>query len=293
MEFIKQSIDKILLAIAGAILLFALAVGAMDFRESHLIAKEGVSLTLNDSTYQPSEVKSPRILTQTWEKATHQKRGEDWIYDVFTPPVIYYNPVTLQFTVTPPDFRRPVVLTDDPFQVELLDVRPRPYRIQLVGYLGKEGDYVATFEYVPTGVTLVGRPGKRFPQVHVELRSLEVEKQTSTVGNMPIVDLIAKAVIYDEDSGEEVLLTNKERRMLSGPEAVFRIKGNAIIEYTYTEGGIILNGPQTYTINRLQVSPPQATLILTSPDLEDPLVKSISPVSRGSFDSGDDNFFNP
>jgi hypothetical protein len=291
MKFIKQSIDKILLVIAGVIFLCALVIGAMHFSKSHLISKEGVSLVLKNNIYQPLDVKSPRILTQTWEKTPHQKRGADWIYDVFTPPVIYYNPVTLQFTVTPPDFRRPVVLTEDPFQVELLDVRPRPYRIQLVGYLGKDGDYVATFEYVPTKATLVGKPGKRFPQAHVELRSLEVEKTTTTVGSMPIVDLVAKAVIYDEDSGEEVLLTNKERRMLSGPEAVFRIKDNAIIEYTYNEGGIIVNGQQTYSINRLQVYPPQATLILTSPDLEDPIVRSISPVSRGSFESDDDNLF--
>ncbi|MBL4575188.1 MAG: hypothetical protein JKY51_03705 [Opitutaceae bacterium] len=293
MAFIKQFIDKILLSMAGCIFLFALVVWIIDLRESHLIIKEGVTLTLGGNVYEPSEVRSPRILTQTWEKAPHQKRGEKWLYDVFTPPVIYYNPVTLRFTVTPPDFRRPVVLTEDPFEVELLDVRARPYRMQLVGYLGEEGDYVATFEYVPTGGTLVGRPGKRFSQAHVTLRSFEVEKKTSTIGNMPIVESIAKAVLFDEDSGEEILLTNKERRMLSGAEAVFRIKGNSIIEYTYTEGGLILNGEQTYSINRLQVFPPRATLILTSPDLADPLVRSISPVNRGSFDTEEDDFYAP
>lgn len=231
--------------------------------------------------YVPNPANPLRIVTQTWEKAPPQSSGREWVYDVFTPPVIYYNPVTLQFTVSPPEFERPVELAEDTFDLELLEVRPQPFRLQLVGYVGREGDHLASFESVSTGETMTGRPGRRFDQVGVTLRSFELRKEAIPAGGgTPVFDTVAVAVVYDEETGQDWVLTDKTRAMLPGPEAVFRISGNPIIEYLLKEGAEVSNGRQVYTIDALMLSPSQATITLTDPDLPEPISRTIYPVPR-------------
>ena len=231
--------------------------------------------------YEPNPASPLRIVTQTWEKAPAQTSGKEWVYDVFTPPVIYYNPVTLQFTVSAPEFDRPVAITEDTFNLELLEVRPQPFRLQLVGYVGRDGDHLASFESVSTGETMTGRPGRRFDSVGVTLRSFELRKEAIPAGGTtPVFDTVAVAVVFDEETGQDWVLTDKTKAMLPGPEAVFRIAGNPIIEYLLKEGAEIRNGTQVYTIEALILSPSQATIRLTDPALPEPIRRTILPSPR-------------
>ncbi len=279
--------DRILLAIMLAGFLW---MGFRAYQRFSLID----TISAGDSTpgvppkpYHPNPATPLRIETQTWEAAPPQSGGKEWVYDVFTPPVIYYNPVTLQFTVSPPEFKRPVELTEDSFALELLEVRPQPFRLQLVGYVGCEGDHLVTFECVSTGESLVGRPGKRFDTVGVTLRTFELRKESIPMGGgaAPVFDTVAVAVVYDEETGEDWVLTDKTKAMLPGPEAVFRISGSPIIEYLLKEGAEIVNGRQTYTIDALILSPSQATITLSDPDLPEPVTRTVYPVPR-YFDPG-------
>lgn len=278
--------DRILL---GAMLLAFLWMGFQAYQRFSLIDTVSAGDPMPGVAarpYQPNPATPLRIVTQTWEKAPPQSSGKEWVYDVFTPPVIYYNPVTLQFTVSPPEFARPVEFTEDTFDLELLEVRPQPFRLQLVGYIGREGDHLASFESVSTGATMTGRPGKRFPSVGVTLRSFELRKEAIPAGgSTPVFDTVAVAVVYDEETGEDWLLTDKTKAMLPGPEAVFRISGNPIIEYLLKESAEVVNGRQVYTIDALILSPSQATVTLTDPDLPEPVTRTIYPVPR-YIDSG-------
>jgi hypothetical protein len=231
--------------------------------------------------YQPEPATPMSIETQVWDKAPSQTSGKEWIYDVFTPPVIYYNPVTLHFTVSPPEFDRPIVLTDDPFDLELLEVRPQPFRVQLVGYVGRDDDHLATFENVSTGETMMGRPGSRFENVGITRRSFELKQETiPSSSRSPVFDTVAVAVVYDEETGQDRVLTDKTKAMLPGPEAVFRISGKPIIEYLLKEGAEIRSGTQVYTIEALILSPSQATVRLTDPALPEPIQRTILPAPR-------------
>lgn len=231
--------------------------------------------------YEPNPATPLRIVTQTWENAPPQSSGKEWVYDVFTPPVIYYNPVTLQFTVSPPEFERAVEVAEDTFDLQLLEVRPQPFRLQLVGYVGREGDHLASFENVSTGETMTGRPGRRFDSVGITLRSFELRKEAiPTGGGSPVFETVAVAVVYDEETGQDWVLTDQTRAMLPGPEAVFRIAGNPIIEYLLKEGAEVTNGRQVYTIDALVLSPSQATVTLVEPDRPEPLTRTIYPVPR-------------
>ena len=98
------------------------------------------------------EVKSSMLedlsLAIHWEQATSQG-GSNWIFDIFTPPVIYYNEETGTFTVTAPfPDASPV---DQAFELELMEITPVPFRFQLVSYAGAEGNYMLTLENLDSG----------------------------------------------------------------------------------------------------------------------------------------------
>ncbi|RKX34235.1 MAG: hypothetical protein DRP71_07720 [Verrucomicrobia bacterium] len=278
---IFHRIDRILLGLMLVIFLWMAVLSYQRFGQiDSVIAGDPIQpLVLADYTPEPATPLS--IVTQIWEKAPAQSSGKEWIYDVFTPPVIYYNPVTLQFTVSPPEFDRPVILTDDPFDLELLEVRPQPFRIQLVGYVGQDDDYLATFENVATGETMMGRPGRRFEGVGITLRSFELRQETIPSGSRsPVFDTVAVAVVFDEETGQDRILTDNTKAMLPGPEAVFRIADNPIIEYLLKEGAEIRDGTQVYSIEALILSPSQATVRLTDPALPEPIQRTILPSPR-------------
>ena len=45
----------------------------------------------------------PRVAPKpSWAKPAAQSEGGGWVYEVFTPPVIYYNAAARSFAVTPP-----------------------------------------------------------------------------------------------------------------------------------------------------------------------------------------------
>src|SRR5690606_8501223 len=102
-----------------------------------------------------------RVSTKTWPSAPEQSTGPEWVYDVFTPPEIYYDNVTKQFTVSAPFTPPP---QEPPFGVELIEIRPDVFPLQLVGYIGDEGDQRGTFENALTGETIIGRTGKKMPE---------------------------------------------------------------------------------------------------------------------------------
>lgn len=273
--------DRMLLAVM--LLLFAWMAYRSFERFAHIdVISAGEPIAAAPARpYTPEPVTPLRIVTQTWEKAPSQSSGKEWVYDVFTPPFIYYNPVTLQFTVSPPEFERPVEFKDDSFALELLEVRPQPFRLQLVGYVGRDGEYLATFESVSTGETMTGRPGKRFDDLGITLRSFELrQERVSSGGGTPVFDAVAVATVHDEETGEDRVLTDKSKAMLPGPEAVFRFSANPIIEYLLKEGAEIANGSQIYRIDALIVSPSQATVTLSEPGLPEPVTRTIRPVPR-------------
>jgi hypothetical protein len=273
--------DRILLGLMLVLFLWMAFRSFQRFGQIDSVVAGDPIVPLSAADYQPEPATPMSIETQVWEKAPAQSSGKEWIYDVFTPPVIYYNPVTLQFTVSPPEFDRPIILTDDPFELELLEVRPQPFRVQLVGYVGRDNDHLATFENVATGETMMGRPGSRFASVGITLRSFELRQETIPSGSRsPVFDTVAVAVVYDEESGQDRVLTDKTKAMLPGPEAVFRIVGNPIIEYLLKEGAEIRNGNQVYTIEALILSPSQATIRLTDPALPEPIQRTILPSPR-------------
>jgi len=270
-----KSQDKIL---CGAALLLLLAsAGWMLLQNSKLEAlRNASSVNAPQSAYTPAGIDAPAVSTKTWPVAPSQTRGADWIYDVFTPPEIYYSETTKQFSVTPP-----VTVTipepEAPFGVSLVSVKQDAFRLQLVGYVGGEGDYRGTFEDTVSGETGVGRTGKVFTKLGLAIKSFEVKRnKIITKESMPVYDTVATAVVVDTKTGEETTLTNKKRLIKGTPIAVLKL-GDASGTVEQKAGGTFTAGDATYTVINVTAEPPSAEITKTAPTMKTPLTKTLTP----------------
>ena len=209
-----------------------------------------------------------RVRKATWMNPRSQKRGSKWLFDVFTPPQIYYNPVSQEFAVTPPDLLAKSDSNDpwNSFGIELLDVRPRPYRLQLVGYAGEPGNYIATFEYIPTGETLLAKEGNLLVEVGVKIVSFDVKQmEVEQEGSMQVFENVGVAKLMDYEQNEEIYLTNLETKIFSDLEARVRTVEDGQ-EYLVREGSQVKLEHGLYIIGDLSSEPKEAMITRVSED---------------------------
>jgi len=269
MRPLTRHYDKVLLGLGVLVFLAAGGLGAMRLRKLDEIAARNPAGGIEPARYEIEKAVVPTIEMVVWNEAPAQSRGSEWRYDVFTPPVIYYNDQTRTFSVTPPTNTRPVASapSDTPYDIELVSVRQEPYRIQLVGYVGASDNPIATFAIADSGETVVGRPGRRFEKHQFSVKSFKIDRQTTPVGEgMPVVENVAVAVILDEETGREEILTNRETKMLPRLQATFRVNVYPGETVKVREGATIQANGQAYLVTQLSLLPPQAVVSRRSRD---------------------------
>ncbi|HUG10998.1 MAG TPA: hypothetical protein VMM36_08290 [Opitutaceae bacterium] len=209
--------------------------------------------------YQPAALANPEKVTEIWT-APAAGGGDAWVFDVFTPPVIYYDVANHKFSVTPPDTEPGEARgLENAFGIELVEVKRTPYRIQLVGYVGSEGDYIATFEDVEAGETFLARPGRTIEGPGVMLRSFAVEKiRDDSGGGTAVQDTRATAIIRDLRQNRDVTLVQKVRQMNDAPSAVFRVAGELARNVEGRQGDTVTTADATYIIVMVSFDPPTA-----------------------------------
>ncbi len=273
-----KSQDKVLFGAASVLLLASL--GWTVLQTSKLGAlRESANTGLTPTPYTPAGIDAPKVSTQTWPVAPSQTRGAEWVYDVFTPPEIYYNAATKQFSVTPPSTAPVAAAPEVPFGVELVQVKQDVFRLQLVGYIGGEGDYRGTFENALTGETIIGRAGKKIPDLDLTIRSFEVKRnRTRSAESMDIITIEAVAVVLDNKTGETYSLSNKSRLIKGTPFALLKTDG-ASEPAPYKAGAKLTVGAATYTVLNVVAEPASVEITKESPDLKEPLTKTLTPGS--------------
>lgn len=270
-----KSQDKILF---GAAFLLLLASAGWAFLQNPKIAalKAEPNTNLSKIAYVPTGTDAPKVSTRSWPLAPAQTRGPEWIYDVFTPPEIYYLESTKQFSVTVPVEKPPVVVVEKPFGLEIVSVKQDTFRLQLVGYIGGEGDYRGTFEDTTTGDTVIGRSGKVFPKLGLTVKSFEVKRNVITSKeSMPVYDTEATAVVVDSKTGEEIVLTNKRRLIKGTPIATFKFLETSET-FERKAGEKILAGGATYTVVNVVAEPVSAEVSKEAPD-QPSVTKTLTP----------------
>lgn len=272
-----KSQDKIIFGVA---LLVLLSAGAWTFlQQAKVAALRNVSSSTSGSqaAYVPTGVDAPTVSTSTWPTAPAQPRGKLWVYDVFTPPEIYYNEATKEFSVTPPTPpappEQPKVI---PFGLELVEIKQDVFRLQLVGYVGNVGTYMGTFENTVTGDTFLAKAGKKVPALGLTIRDFDVKRTlVPAKDSMPIYETLATAVVIDDKTGEQITLTNKERRIKGTPIAIFKVTGSEQVFHQKSDTSFSVGDVQ-YSVGPVTSEPAAAEVTKKAPGLKSPETKTLT-----------------
>lgn len=270
-----NSQDKIVFGAAAVALLASVSWTMLQSSKlDELRASSEVAMPASE--YAPVGIDAPRVTTKTWPDPAAQSTGPKWIYDVFTPPEIYYDSASKQFTVSEPRVG-PIDVVDKPFGVELVEVRPDVFALQLVGYIGEAEEARGNFVNTVTGDTIIGRSGKKISELGLTIKEFKVEKITiRSEGSMDTYITVASAVVVDDKTGDQVTLTNRERYIQGAPFAVLKVTGSNA-EQKHKEGARFTIDDVSYTVARITEEPPSVEIVKESPELKEPVKKTLTP----------------
>jgi hypothetical protein len=271
------SSDKVLLGSAALLAVSSAVIfGFMAVR--HIGAPSGVipEVVLTDTPYVPAAPDAPPVKTETWAAPVAQSRGRDWIYDTFTPPEIFYNARSKQFTVKPPSS----LLDEDAmeaFGLELVAVRPEPFRLQLIGYVGGEGNWRGMFQNLVSGQVFLASGGHRVSPLALTVRSLDVSAHPIRMGeSMTTRQRVATAVVRDEKTGTDVTLTHRER-VFTGTVFAFVAAPGQTATREVRAGDMFTVGEATYRIEKIETTPASVEVVKESPTLSQPDRRVLTP----------------
>jgi hypothetical protein len=226
----------------------------------------------------------------TWNAPGTQPHGSGWVYEIFTPPVIYYDATAKSFAVASPSLVPSTAPSSEEIAtaVELLDVKPAPYRLQLVGYFLAAGGYTGIFSRPDSGETILARAGRRFPDLGLELRDLTVTKvEVGRRAAQPIFDVAALALLHDAQADADVTLDSRARRFTNIPLAVIRNRAGGGKAQEMRTGDEFQSKRETYRIEQIQLDPAEVRVAWVTAGGIEPQTCILRP-SFGAGDEPDD-----
>ena len=205
-------------------------------------------------------------VARRWLEPTAQRRGLGWIYDLFTPPAVQFDPRSRALTAIPSLGLETENAGAVPFDLELLEVHREPFRLQLVGYVGKPEELRGIFLDLRTGETVISRAGDRLAGTAFSLKRLGVLLAEAAAGDAAMTgDPAAVATVTDETTGDEITLTNGAWSWSGAPFGVFASRRTPGSCRKIKEGeSVALNGA-SYCVKHIEVDPPLAVITDVTP----------------------------
>jgi hypothetical protein len=270
--------DKFLLALAVALMMFS---GSWLYRQQAVVRRlhaPAGTVQLTGSRYEPVSPQPPGMEPAVWAEPLAQSTGRGWLYEVFTPPVIYFNPRAGSFAVTPP---HNLVEGGIPPGLGLIEVKLKPYPLQLVGYFGGPGNYLAAFVSPDSPGTMLAREGHRFENLGLTLRSFTVGKvAVDHRDTWPVYEVAARAVLADEMTGADVVLDSRTRQLTGIRLAVFQLPVANARTAGLHEGDTFSAAGSTYRIERIQLDPPEVVVVRQTADRSHSETRTLRPITR-------------
>ena len=275
--------EKVTTGAAGVVFLCAL-IWAITSGTAEEVSSQSVSGSQSFTTESLELAVKPKAAE--WGQPSSQG-GPNWIFDIFTPPVIYYNEETGTFTVTPPF--RDANQNNLPFELQLIEVRPVPYRFQLVSYAGAKGNYVLTLEDLQTGRDVFCAPNELLSEHNLEILNFtesRVIASSTREGTTEAFDLVGELFVKDTSTGEQHTLRHNQITYLDEPNAIFQTSSGATVPLA--KGGVWNSSSSSYTILSIDPQQSSASVEKSSPDVGDKVVKVLH-VSNNTSDLSNRN----
>lgn len=252
------AVERVAVALAAAAMCVAAGWSWHRRASLHQLRCEPIATELSGAPYAQAKFAGVAPMTELWAKPGPQSSGSGWIYELFSPPTIYYDATARTFAVSPPVAG--VERTGTAFGLELLAVKREPFRLQLVGYVGMPGDYLAAFVSEQTPETLFARAGRRFDRLGLALKSFEIRRGSGTSARLA-AELTAVATLLDERTGDEVTLDNRGPKLTDTPVAVLRLgAANPAKPRVLRQGEAFEQDDATYRIEHIQLDPPEVVV---------------------------------
>ena len=222
-----------------------------------------ISLTADPEKPFADDVSAGRVLS--WLPPKPQSRSDEWIYDVFTPPEIFYDAGLKQFAVIPPrvagEHADGVGESEPPPELLLVSVERPLFRLQLVGFFQSGSATFGLFENCLTTETFLANDGKALPQLGLEILDIQVQPQAVTSdGPAGASQALGWAVIRDQRTGETTRLSSAERSLSPRARARVVTSGEVETEHDVGDGDVIELGGATYEVARIQLLPPEVVI---------------------------------
>jgi len=180
----------------------------------------------------------------TWPEPKFQRRGPQWVFDVFTPPEIFYHPARQAFHVKPVLSPNDSAVTTHSLvgpqaghrnAPRLLGVRREEYPLQLSGHIGGGGrdsfgdgsdrGFFGLFENRETGETLLLRGGERVDSLGIDVLNFRVEAQPIAISETMTLRAPRAAATIRDAQGERRILQEGERA--EGRRLIAQVEWNA------------------------------------------------------------------
>ncbi|MEO6993716.1 MAG: hypothetical protein ABI273_08810 [Lacunisphaera sp.] len=205
------------------------------------VADQAVALTA------AVEVEAP------WTIPPAQSAGSEWKYEVFTPPVVFYDRQAGRFSVTPAEASR---RDDGEFAVQLRSVERKLFRVQLSGYAGTPGSYTAIFTRPGQSAPLLVRENALLEEVGLILKHFAIKKRAiEKTGGGQSFEIVAQAELQDERSGAITVLDSHSKKYDDALVAIVQLSDGPHSTREVREGDLISSGGHDYRISQIQADP--------------------------------------
>lgn len=263
----QKQYDKILLLSAGAGLLASVGWVGSQQAEIRRLREVPAVVALSSSRFPPTRLAPARTALPVWAQPRPESSEDDRVCELFAPPGPVRNVANTNLAAAP----------DRPWGIELVTVKPEPFRLQLAGYFGGSGDYVGVFVAPGTAGSFLARVGHRFENLDLTLESFAVKKvPVDHDGAWPVVEVVAFAGLRDERSGSDVMLDDRARKMTGALLAVFHLASGL---RELHQGDTLALEAAVYRLEHIQLSPPEVVLVRESPDSALPETKILRPLA--------------
>ncbi|MCC5790213.1 MAG: hypothetical protein JJT75_11300 [Opitutales bacterium] len=253
---LKNNLEKITLGVAILIMAVFLVGGLLVEDRSDEALRETPASAIG--LYEPEELPTIEMPVYTWRDFGPQRGETGWVFSLFTPPNVWFDPDEEQFFPFPPSLPQREIETVEPvgpveveipFGVVLTDIEEVPFHIVLTGYIGEEGDFFVNLRNEETGRSFLSRPGREHPDDH-EVRvdsfrrvRFEDDGIFRSYGEMTITNL---------RTGDQYVLRDGQRVGTGEYRAVFESEGDGS-EFSLKPGEDVYEDGLIFTLEQIDL----------------------------------------
>ena len=282
----KSHYDKLILAF-GVIAL--IAGGAFYFLKSGQASTDVEQLmqqSPSGSAYKAVKAPSVEVEVAVWRDPKAQDAAGLELYDIFTPPKIFWNPLENRLTFEPPVPPPPPT----PFGLGLVNIEREMFRIQLEAYFGdpnsNSADTLIQFYNTRIGESVRGKVGDSFPEHGFRIKSFRVERSVEESEGSTVLRRIPTAVIVDiENDNREIALTTDSRLFIEGKVEIHMKTEDPYPpeQFTWTqEGDTYTVDDAVFTLQEFNFDNQTVRVEKRAPYLESPATRTLSKLSTVS-----------